>query len=250
MNEKKILLVTGASSDLGSALIRKVAPDFDFIIAHYRHSGSVIEELKDLFKDRIIPVSSDFSSIEDTYAFVDKIESLGIYPTHIVHLPADKLRNSHFHKSDWDTFQNEIDISLRSAVIILQHFIKNMAKNRYGKIVIMLSSVVKDTPPNNMCDYVTVKYSLFGMMKSLAVEYASKGVCINAVSPDMIETRFVSEIPELIRQINAQNSPTGKNLDVKDVIPSIEYLLSDESDNMTGQNIFIPEQADCKKCRK
>lgn len=241
MNEKRVLLVTGASSDLGSALIRKVAPDFDVILAHYRKSVSVIEELQDQFKEKIIPVSSDFSSLEDTYAFVDKIENLGLYPTHIVHLPAERLRNSHFHKSEWDSFQKELDISLRSAVIILQHFIKYMAKNKYGKIVIMLSSVVKDLPPNNMCDYVTVKYSLMGLMKSLAVEYASKGININAVSPDMIETKFVLEIPELIRQMNAQNSPTGKNLDVSDVVPTIEYLLSKESDDLTGHNIFIPE---------
>ena len=241
MSEKKVLLVTGASSDLGSALIKKVAPDFDVILAHYRNSVSVIEELQTQFKDKIIPVSSDFSDLEDTYAFVDKIESLGLYPTHIVHLPADRLRNSHFHKAEWESFQKELDISLRSAVIILKHFIKYMAKNRYGKIVIMLSSVVRDAPPNNMCDYVTVKYSLLGLMKSLSVEYASKGISVNAVSPDMIETKFVSEIPELIRQMNAQNSPTGKNLEVSDVVPTIEYLLSKESDSLTGQNFFIPE---------
>ena len=55
----------------------------------------------------------------------------------------------------------------------------------------------------------------------------------------MIETKFLKDIPELIVKQNAMNSPTGSNLIVEDVIPTFEFLLSDHSNSITGQNIAI-----------
>ena len=55
----------------------------------------------------------------------------------------------------------------------------------------------------------------------------------------MIETKYLKDIPDLIIQQNAFNSPTGSNLQIKDVIPKIEFLLSENSDCITGQNLAI-----------
>ena len=55
----------------------------------------------------------------------------------------------------------------------------------------------------------------------------------------MIETKFLKNIPELVVQQNALNSPTGENLKVKNVVPIFEFLLSSDGDSITGQNIAI-----------
>ena len=55
----------------------------------------------------------------------------------------------------------------------------------------------------------------------------------------MIETKFLSELPDLINEHSAKNNPLGRNLYVEEVIPTIEYLLSSGSDAVTGQNIGI-----------
>ena len=62
---------------------------------------------------------------------------------------------------------------------------------------------------------------------------------VNGVSPDMMETKFLADMPELIIRQYAENSPAGRNLTVEDVIPTFEYLLSDGADMVTGQNIGI-----------
>jgi len=123
--------------------------------------------------------------------------------------------------------------------MISQAFIPKMSKKNYGKIVFMLSAYLLGVPPKFQSPYVTVKYALLGLMKELAVEYASKGIMVNAVSPDMMETKFLSELPDLIKEQSAKNNPLGRNIYVKEVVPTIEYLLSSGSDAVTGQNIGI-----------
>lgn len=64
-------------------------------------------------------------------------------------------------------------------------------------------------------------------------------IVFNDLSPSMMETKFVSQIPELLIQQKRQESPNGSNVLVKDVVHTILYLLSEESNLITGQNIDI-----------
>ena len=239
MKDKKILLVTGASSDIGCALLKKIARNYDKVWAHYYKSSVVIQELKKELGNHIIPVQADFSDIGSTQKLIDEIKAQGDILDHIVHLSAPKAHNLQFHKNIWDNYQNEIGISLRSITMILQSFILGMAGQRYGKVIFMLSAYLLDVPPKFQSPYITVKYALLGLMRNLAAEYASKGIVVNAVSPDMIETKFLSELSELVKEQSAKNNPMGRNIYVEEVVPTIEYLLSPGSDVVTGQNIGV-----------
>lgn len=239
MDKGKVLLVTGASSDVGIQLIRKVGKNYSKIWAHYNSSINMIEELRQEMGEKIVPVQADFSSLESTQALIEKIKETGAYPDNIVHLSSQKARNLQFHKYTWDSYQREIDISLRSITMILGAFIPKMTKQKYGKIVFMLTAYIIGIPPKFQSAYITVKYALLGLMRNLAAEYAAKGVMINAVSPDMMETKFLSELPELILEQSAKNNPLGRNIYVNEVVPTIEYLLSAASDIVTGQNIGV-----------
>ena len=114
-----------------------------------------------------------------------------------------------------------------------------MAKKKYGKIVFMLSSYTIGTPPSAMAHYVTSKYALLGLAKTLSSEYSSKKICVNSISPSMIETNFLSEIPEMMVQLTADKHPLKRNGMPSDVIPAIKFLLSDDSNFITGVNIPI-----------
>lgn len=239
MENDKVLLVTGASSDVGAELIRHVGNNYTKVWAHYRSSSDIIDGLKSELGDKIIPVQADFSNLENTVSFINTIKETGDYPDHIVHLSAQKAYNLQFHKHSWESIQKEIDTSLRSITMILREFIPRMAKNNYGKIVFMLSAYLIGVPPKFQSSYVTVKYALLGLMKALATEYAAKGITVNAISPDMMETKFLTELPELIKEQSAKNNPLGRNLCVEEVVPTMEYLLSPGSDVVTGQNIGV-----------
>ena len=220
MNEK-ILLITGASSDIGVKLIDEINKEYDYIIAHHNSDESKLIEIKRNLGEKLIPIKGNFKDEKATYKFVEEIKNIGKIPTHILHLPAGKCENIKFSKLTWSKFQEDIDIALRSLVIILNNFLPTMAKNKYGKILIMLTSYTNNIPPKYLASYVTSKYALLGLVKALANEYADKGIRINGISPSMIETKFLANIPELIVKQNAINSPTGTNLKVDDVVPTI-----------------------------
>lgn len=238
MNEK-VLLITGASSDIGANLIKEVNEKYDFIIAHHNGDESNLLEMKEKLGEKLIFIEGNFKDEEATYKFVTDIKKTEKIPTHIVHLPAGKFENMKFSKLTWDKFENDLNIALRSLVIVLNEFLPIMAKNKYGKIVVMLTSCTTNIPPKYLASYVTSKYALLGLVKALANEYADRGIRINGVSPTMIETKFLRNVPDLLVKQNAMNSPTGTNLSIDDVIPTFEFLLSEKANSITGQNIAI-----------
>jgi 3-oxoacyl-[acyl-carrier protein] reductase len=234
----KTILITGASSDVGLALINSIHQDFDKIIAHYNSNLQQLETLRETIGDKMQLLQADFSSEHDTEYFIKNIENETGVLSHIVHLPASKVRNINFHKSNWAHVETDINISLRSIYKIIRNFIKSMSKVRYGKIVLMLSSYTSSAP-KFMLDYITVKYALLGFMKALATEYADKAINFNAVSPSMIETKFLNDVPQLIIEQSAHRNPQKRNAVVDDIVPVIKFLLSDESGYITGENIII-----------
>lgn len=239
MCDDKVLLVTGASSDVGYELIKRVSSNYSKVWAHYRSSSEIIDRMQSEFGDRIVPLQADFSDLASTEELIGIIKSSTYYPDHIVHLSAQRAYNLQFHKHSWESFQKEIDTSLRSIMMILQEFIPKMSKEKYGRIVFMLSAYIIGVPPKFQSSYITVKYALLGLMRALAAEYASKGITVNAVSPDMMETKFLSNLPDLVKEQSANNNPLGRNLCVDEIVPTIEYLLSPGSVVVTGQNIGV-----------
>lgn len=239
MKEHKVLLVTGASSDVGRALIRRVAPEYDLIWAHYCHSGDAVAELHRELGEKLVPLQADFLDENSTVEMIRHITASGQLPDHVVHLPALKTFNERFHKCSWQDYQTGIDASLRSIVLLMQAFIPGMVGQRYGRVVFMLSAYLLGVPPRYQSPYITVKYALYGLMRNLAAEYADKGITVNAVSPDMIETRFLERIPKPAIRQNASRSPLGRNLTPADVVPAFAYLLSDAAEAVTGQNLGV-----------
>lgn len=239
MSGPKVLLVTAASSNVGGALINDVAKDYDVILAHYNNSIGSIGKLQESFGKKVIPLKADFLDLSSVGKMIEQINDLNLRPTCIVHLAAGKYSIQRFSKETVENFDAAFKISVLSIMKILQAFLPCMAKEKFGKIVFMLSDVTLNMPPKQQTCYTTIKYALLGFMKSLAVDYADKGVCINAVSPDMMETNFLNNIPRLIVEQNASKNPIGRNLVPADVVGAFSFLLSDKSDCVRGINLPV-----------
>jgi 3-oxoacyl-[acyl-carrier protein] reductase len=233
-----IVFITGASSDIGIELIRKLTEEC-VIVAHYNSSDSVLLKVQKEITNTIIPVQANFSSEESIIRMLDKIEQeIGI-PDKIIHLAAPKFENIRFKDVDWENFQDEINISLKSIILILNRFLPKMAALKRGRIITVLSSVVLGVPPKALAQYTTVKYALLGLMKALASEYADKKITVNCISPSMIETKFLSHINQRVVELAAEMHPLKRNADVSDIIPSIILLMSDNTTYINGVNIPI-----------
>ena len=114
-----------------------------------------------------------------------------------------------------------------------------MASHGGGKAVVLLSSVTQGTPPRFLTHYVMAKAALWGLVQSAAVEYAEKKILINAVSPSMVDTRFIQNLPEAIRQEQAEQAQAKRFLTAQEVVSVLWRLLSDEADGQTGANLCV-----------
>lgn len=232
------LLVLGASSDLALAVLDHIAGQFDEVFAHYHRSADGLVALC-----RSVPniqlLQADFTSEEETARLMEQVAAAGVPITHILHCASVRIEYKHFKKLSWNDYEQMIDTQMRSFYCAAHTFVPAMAKRKYGKIVAVLSSATVGTPPVYLNAYNTAKYALVGCLKSLAAEYADKNIQINGVSPGMMETKFLNSISHLAVEQEAVRHPMGRNASVEDVAPTIEFLLSDGSGFITGQNILI-----------
>ena len=233
------MLILGASSDVATALIPRIAADFQVIFAHYHQSVDMLRELQTSVPCRMELFQADFTREAETKQLMEKIAESGISVTHILHCPSARPVNKRFRRMLWNDYSVMLDTQIRSLYYAANCFIPRMAKQQYGKLVAVLSSHVAGTPPAYASAYITAKYAQLGFIKSLAAEYAGKSVQINAVSPSMIETKFLRSMPHLVAEQSSANHPLKRNATVEDVIPAIEFLLSDQSGFITGQNLLV-----------
>jgi len=228
-------LVVGADSDIGAALVDRLSGD---IIAHY---FAAIDNLSapNTDKRKLFPVFGDLSSIEGIETFLGEVKRLGKIISRIVHLPSPPPTPMRLSKFDPERFQRELNIQVLSAAMIFRDFLPPMAKSGFGRVAVVLTSYCIGAPPKFLSSYVSAKYALLGLMKAASVEYADKGVTINAVAPSMTETKFLSALPDFEIEASAKVNPMGRNARPDDIAPVLELLLDPNTSFMTGAIIPI-----------
>lgn len=255
MADRRVILILGASSDLGAELIRELdvleehrerektdggGAAHPLILAHYGRNRTVLEELQGTCRHvEIEPVQADLSVHEEVCAMLEAVREKELLPTHIVSFAAEKCRYMRISEWNREQVQRDMEIQFFALAEVFRTCLPAMAGRGYGKVVVMLSAYTLAEPPKFLANYTSVKYALLGLMKSAAAEYGGQGLNINGISPEMIETKFLSGIGRKVREMNAENSPRHRNLTVKDVIPSVLYLLSDEAEFVNGINLNL-----------
>lgn len=232
--DKKGILLVGGSSDIGREWIRCNDGGSQKIVAHY-HSVPVPAS-----SENVTWVQGDFGNTDSTARFMEKCKMVLDCPEIILFLAAPRPRLQRFHEIKPEEFLEQQAIQLYAPIMILRHFLPKMAdKKRGGKVIFMLSSLTVTRPPSGMSAYAIAKYAVLGLMHSLASDYAKRGMEFYGVSPSMVDTKFISEFPDMIKAQLASQRPNGKNLTVSDVIPVLDFLISDKCHNMSGINLPI-----------
>lgn len=239
-NGREVILVVGASSDIGRELIRELAVDRPLVLAHYNRSGEKLEHLRAAAHGaEIVPLQADLSQRDEAARLAATLAEHYPTPDKVVHLAAPKLEYVRFKDTSWDVFERELSVQLGSIVTILQTILPAMARRQRGKLVFVLSSITLGIPSGALAHYVTAKYALLGLARALAAEYAARGINVNAVSPSMVETAFLENVPERMVEIVASQSPRGRHATPREVAGVIRFLLSADAEYLTGANIPV-----------
>jgi len=138
-------------------------------------------------------------------------------------------------ETDWDTV---LDANLKGAFFTTKAVVKGMMKRRSGRII-NITSIVGLTGNKGQANYAASKAGLIGFTKSVAKEYASRGVLVNAIAPGFIETDMTAALPEDGRTALLEGIALGRLGRPEDVAGAVIFLASDLAAYVTGQVLVV-----------
>ena len=234
--KNKNIIITGASGGIGHEIVKKLSEYEANILA----TGTKIEKLEEL-KSKVKNVKIlgfDISQNEKIEEFIENATTqLGGKLDCIVNnagLTQDNLA-IRMSLSEW---KKVIDVNLTSTFLLSKYAIKNMLKNKFGRIV-NITSIVGHTGNLGQSNYSASKSGIIGMSKSLAIEYAKKNITINCVSPGFIVSDMTDAINEKVKLNLISRIPMAKLGTAEDVSNCVAFLSSDLASYVTGETIHV-----------
>ena len=195
----KVVLVTGSGRGIGAEITRVLSSAGASVIINYvKDSESANKIADDINKDnpgRAIVVKADVSdSIQVRKMFSDIRGRFGEIDV-LVNNASPSLDNKGLLSSDWSDFEKHINTLVKGAYNCSLEAVESMKKKGRGKIVNILSSIIYK-PQRSMASYITAKFGLLGMTKSMALELAPFNITVNSISPGMTDTALMAHLPD------------------------------------------------------
>lgn len=138
-------------------------------------------------------------------------------------------------EEDWDLVMN---VNLKGVFLCSKEAVKVMSKQRYGRIV-NIASVVAFMGNPGQANYSASKAGIVGLTKTVAREYASRGITANAVAPGFITTAMTDALPEGVKEEMRKAIPLGRFGTIEDVAGAVLFLASPEAGYITGQVLHV-----------
>ncbi len=235
----KVALVTGAAQGIGKAIALLLAEEgADVVISDLNLdlASAVASEVKSLGR-RSLAIEGNVADSQSVEAMISEVvEQFGGIDILVNNAGITKdaliLR---MKDDDWDKV---MAVNLKGTFNCMRAALKPMAKQRAGKIV-NIASIVGLMGNAGQVNYAASKAGVIGMTKTVAREFAARGLNVNAVAPGFIETAMTDAIPEKAKNELISNIPMKKLGSADDVAKAVLFLVSDDSAYITGQVISV-----------
>lgn len=224
------IFITGGSKGLGKEIIKRIKSNNNQII-NLSRSKSNIKDIKNVIFD------------------LNKINTIESFLKKNITIKKNKFKslilNSAYGYDDIVTnleiknLQKMININLIANMIIVKFFIRKAILNKTKLSIVFISSISTKTGYKGLSMYAASKGGLEAFSKNIAREWGKFGIRSNCVSPGFMETNMTSKIKkELKIKIFKRGSIKGP-IKTKSVAETVKYLISNNSESITGQNIVV-----------
>ena len=235
----KRALVTGGNRGIGRSIAERLAEAGADVAVFARSQESVTEAARALGERGVrgLGLVGDVASDEDVERAWDRLmEEFGGLDVLVNNagITRDNLL-LRLKPADWDAV---LEVNLKGAYRWCRHAVKQMVRQRSGRIV-NISSIVGVIGNPGQTNYAASKAGLIGFSKSLAVEVAGRGITVNVIAPGFIETEMTHELGEVAQQGFLERIPLGRLGSPGNVADLAVFLASSMSDYITGQVICV-----------
>lgn len=237
---RRVAVVTGGSRGIGRAVALQLARDGMDVALLYigdpRAADSVVAELEALGATARA-YACDVSDAEQCKAACKQVANeMGSVSVLINN--AGIVRDGLLMRMSEKDFDDVVAVNLKGAFNMIKALSRNLLRAEHGRIV-SISSIVGLNGNAGQANYAASKAGLIGLTKSVAREFASRGVTCNAVAPGFIDTAMTESLPAEVRKRYEQDIPLGRMGTVDDVAAVVSFLASPQASYVTGEVIRV-----------
>ncbi len=236
----KCALVTGGSRGIGSAICKKLATDSEYhILINYQSNKTAAQEtLQEVINNggtgEIISFNvSNFEKVKDVLTKWQEANPEAV--VEVIVNNAGITKDGLFMWMSPEDWSSVVNTSLNGFFNVTNFFIQKMLRNKYGRIVNMVSvSGVKGTA--GQTNYSAAKGAVVAATKALAQEVAKRNITVNAVAPGFIRTDMTSNLDEkeLVKMV-----PANRFGEAEEVADLVSFLVSKKASYITGEIVNI-----------
>jgi 3-oxoacyl-(acyl-carrier-protein) reductase len=234
-------LVTGGSRGIGRACALALAEaGADVIVASSLTGQSAAAEVCTAIREsgrKAEAVAFDLTDADTIESALRELnEKFG--PVHVLVNNAGLTRDRSFRKmsrSEWDTV---LTANLTGAFEVTRHVIEPMAQAGWGRII-NIASVVGRMGNFGQANYAAAKAGLIGLTRTLAREYARKGITANVVAPGFIRTRMLESVPDSGLQAVVAATPLARLGEPQEIAAAVRFLASPAAGFITGHVLDV-----------
>ena len=236
--DNKIVLITGANRGIGHSIMSAFI-NAGYIVVGTSRSDDGVKKINDTIGDpsKGCGVKMDVTSENDIQSANKLIrDKFGI--TTILINNAGVTKDNLLMRMSSEEWNDVIDTNLNSLYRVTKEFIREMMKQKTGRII-NISSVVGMSGNAGQSNYSSSKSAIYGFTKSLAKEVASRNITVNAISPGFIETDMTDKLSDEQKQAIISAIPLSRMGSAKDIADITLFLASDSASYITGENINV-----------
>jgi 3-oxoacyl-[acyl-carrier protein] reductase len=235
----KVALVTGAAQGIGKAIALLLAQNgADVVVSdiNLEKANDTAKEVQTLGR-KSLALKVDVAKLDDVEKMVEAVLAQFGQIDILVNnagIARDKLI-LRMTEEDWDAVLN---INLKGTFNCTKAVVRHMSKQRSGKIV-NIASVVGEMGNPGQANYAASKAGVIGFTKTIAREFAQRGINVNAIAPGYIETPMTDALPDKVKEELKRLIPMDRLGRPEDVAEAVLFLVSESANYITGQVLNV-----------